>query len=81
MEAARATSVCMGDFISLRADAGFLHAQALVLTRLGVRLAPPGAPEPPRFHEHVFRLCPALRYEAQEASRTRRGMSRANSLR
>ena len=69
----------MGDFISLRSDEGYMHAQALVLTRLGVRLTPLGA-EPPRFHEHVFRLCPALRYEAQEAARMRRGLSRSNSL-
>ena len=31
MEASRSTSVCMGDFISLRSDEGYMHAQALVL--------------------------------------------------
>ena len=59
-------AVCVGDYISLAATApqeAYMHAQALVLTRLGARLTS-GGELPPRFHEHVFRICPALRYEA-----------------
>ena len=74
-------AVCVGDYISLAATApqeAYMHAQALVLTRLGARLTS-GGELPPRFHEHVFRVVPALRYEASETLASRR-LSRANSL-
>ena len=76
-------ATCYGDFISLCATEpaeGFMHAQALVLTRLGAKLTGGGGTLPPRFHEHVFRICPALRYEAQDMQRQRRHYSRANSM-
>ena len=67
-------AVCVGDYISLAATApqeAYMHAQALVLTRLGARLTS-GGELPPRFHEHVFRVVPALRYDSERA----RGLAR-----
>ena len=72
-------SVNFGDFITLSSDGGYMHAQALVLTRLGVRYAN-GGELPSRFHEHIFRICPALRYEAQDSERARRTLARSNSM-
>ena len=76
---AHSMSVNFGDFITLSSDGGYMHAQALVLTRLGVRYAN-GGELPSRFHEHIFRICPALRYEAQDSERARRTLARSNSM-